>query len=131
MRELQETYQLNNIPVTDTVSVVVEVPTGVSSMGFAPTPVIPDTPYLPDDLVEPKVLWERTAGIDPYIPMARLDYLPRWQEGVQYNQFSYYTWQSNEIRFMPCNQANDIKMDYIRRLFITLDDEDARVLCLR
>ncbi len=124
LRELQELYELNNIPVTDSHSVAVEVPAGIDFVGFAPTPPIVDTPYLPDDLIEPKVVWERQAGVNPYTPMTRLDYLPRYQEGVEYNQFLYFTWQSNEIRFLPANQANDIKLDYIRRLFITLDDED-------
>lgn len=124
LRELQEQYELNNIPVTDTVSTEVDVVAGVSSLGFSPDPPIVDTVYLPDDLIEPKVVWERQSGVNPYTPMTRLDYLPRYQEGVQYNQFLYFTWQSNELRFLPANQDNDIKLDYIKSLFATVDDED-------
>jgi hypothetical protein len=124
LRELQELYELNNVPVTDNVSAEVEVLAGIDHIGFSPDMPVVDTPYLPDDLIEPKVVWERSAGINPYTPMIRLDYLPRYQEGQDYNQFLYFTWQSNEIRFLPANQDNDVKLDYIRSLFPTVTDED-------
>lgn len=120
LRELQELFELNNVPVTDTVSAEVEVLAGVDHIGFSPTPPIVDTPYLPNDLIEPKVVWEREHDVNPYTPMTRLDYLPRYQEGVEYNQFLYFTWQANELRFLPANQDNDIKLDYTRSLFPTV-----------
>ncbi len=49
--------------------------------------------------------------------MTRVDALPRWQEGVELNQFIWFTWQSQELRFLPTNQDNQLKMDYIRDLF--------------
>ncbi len=127
LRELQEIFQLNNIPVTDTVSAVINVPAGITAVGFSPAIVVPNTPYLPDDLIEPKMLWEREEDINPFVPMTKLDMLPRQQEGVELNQFIWYTWQSNEIRFMAANQDNDIKMDYIRRLFVTVTDADDEI----
>ena len=125
LQELQETFEHNNIPVTDTVtSDPIDVPAGVIAIGFEPDMPVVDTPYLPDDFIEPKVLWERQSGVDPYTPMTKLDFLPRYMEGVEINQFIYFTWQSQEIRFLAANQDNQIKMDYIRSLFAQFTDTD-------
>lgn len=125
LQELQEYFELNNVPVTDTVtSDPITVPANVIFIGFPPDSPISNTPYLPTNLVEPKVLWSRAAGVDPYVPMQRVDFLPRWEEGVEIQYALQYTWQSQEIRFLPCNQINQIKMDYIRFLFEQLDIDD-------
>jgi len=123
LQELQEYFELNNIPVTDTVtSSPIDVDAGQIAIGFSPTIPVVDTPYLPNDLIEPKVVWERQSGINPYVMMTRVDFLPRWQEGVEINQFIFYTWQSQEIRVLAANQDNQIKLDYIRNLFSTVAD---------
>jgi hypothetical protein len=122
LQELQEYFELNNVPVTDTFSALINVPAGTTSIGFAPAVPVPNTPYLPNNLVEPKLLWERAEGIDPYTPMSRVDFLPRYMDGVELNQFIYYVWQSQEIRVIAANQDNDIKMDYIRFLFAQFTD---------
>ena len=116
LNELKELFELNNVPVTDTVSTALTVLQGRTEMGFAPTvPLAID--YLPSDLIEPKVVWEREYNVEPYVPMTKVDFLPRWQEGVLINQFIWYTWQSQEIRFLAANQDNQLKFDYIRDLF--------------
>lgn len=128
LQELQEYFELNNIPATDTVtSTPITVLASQVAIGFAPVPPIVLTPYLPDDLIEPKVVWERQFGIDPYTPMTRLDFLPRYMEGVEINQFIYFTWQSQEIRVLPANQNNQIKIDYVRNLFQPFIDETDEV----
>lgn len=125
LQELQEYFELNNIPVTDTVTATgIVVPAGVDHIGFSPDMPVTDTPYLPDDLIEPKVLWERQYGVNPYVPMSKLDFLPRYMQGVEIPQFLYFTWQSQEIRVLPANQDNEIKMDYIRNLFNEFKDTD-------
>lgn len=124
LQELQEYFQLNNIPSTDTFSAVMDIPAGVDHIAFSPDMPVTDTPYLPDDLIEPKLLWQRADGIDPYLPMSRADVLPRYLAGQEINQFGVYTWQDQEIRFLPANQDNQIKMDYIRALFVEFTDED-------
>lgn len=123
LRELQEYYELNNMPVTDTVSTVIEVPAGTTAVGYEPAVPVPNTPYLPDDLIEPKIVWERQHDVDPFIIMNKVDFLPRWQEGVELNQFIWYTWQSQQIRVLAANQANDLKLDYTRNLFSEIEDE--------
>lgn len=124
LQELQEYFELNNIPVTDTItSNPIDIAAGITSIGFSPSTPVPGTSYLPNDLIEPKVVWERESGVDPYSMMTRVDFLPRWQEGIEINQFLQYTWQSQEIRFLACNQDNQIKIDYIRNLFATISNE--------
>lgn len=113
LQELQESYELNEMPVTDTISAVMIVAAGLDHISFTAQ----GTLILPNDLVEPQVLWERATGVNPYIPMTKVDLLPRYMEGTTIPEFIYYTWQANEIRFLAASQANDIKMDYIRNLF--------------
>jgi hypothetical protein len=118
LQELQEIFELNNVPVTDTItSSPIIVPINIAFIGFPPAVPIGGTPYLPTDLIEPKVVWERQTGVDPYVPMTKLDFLPRYMSGTEISQFIYYTWQSQEIRILATNQINDIKIDYIRSLF--------------
>lgn len=128
LQELQEYFELNNIPATDTItSDPITVLAGQKAIGFAPVPPIVLTPYLPDDLIEPKVVWERQFENDPYVPMSRLDFLPRYMEGVEIPQFIFFTWQSQEIRVLAANQDNQIKIDYIRNLFQPFVDETDEV----
>jgi hypothetical protein len=125
LQELQELFELNNIPVTDTVtSTPIEVPAGVDFIGFAPDPPIANTPYLPDRIIEPKVVWVSQAGENQYYNIQRLDFLPRYDEGVLINQILAFVWQSQEIRFLPANADNDVKLDYIRDIFGTVGDEN-------
>ena len=124
LQELREYYALHNIPVTEEVSAVINIPTGEVAIvynGLAPTP------SLPNDMVEPLQLWERQEGIDPFIPMTKRDFLPHQLEGVETNQFIFYVWQKNEIRFLPANQDNDIKIDYIRQLFTDVVNESSQL----
>jgi len=116
LQELRELYELNSIPVTEQVSSVIQVNKGVTAIIYNAAGT-PNNPKLPDDMVEPLQLWERQRGIDPYVPMTRKDFLPHNLEGVETNRFIYYVWQAQQIRFLPSNQDNDIKIDYIRQLF--------------
>jgi hypothetical protein len=116
MQELQEIFELNNIPVTDTnTSSAISLVAGSTSVGFAA-----GSPTLPSDLIEPKIVWQRQTGIDPYVPMTRVDFLPRYISGITTNQFINYAWQSQEIRFLPANTNIEIVIDYIRKLFIPI-----------
>lgn len=123
LQELQEEFELNEVPVVDTISVVIPVDSDVDHIGFNN----PAGPELPKDLIEPQILWERVRNENPYTPMSKVDSLPRYMEGVEINQFINYTWQSQEIRFLPSNRNNDIKMDYIRNLFNKITGEDDEI----
>lgn len=123
LQDLQEHYEQNEIPVTATRSAVITIPSGTSSLAFAAS----GSPRLPDDLIEPSVLWERTSGIDPYTLMTRVNVLDLGLAGSEISQFIWYVWENNEIRFFVANTDIDIKMDYTKNLFGTVAS-DATVI---
>jgi hypothetical protein len=115
LQELQEIFELNDIPVTQvTSSPPLSVPIGTSVIGFGTTPA------LPSDLVEPKLVWERPLNLNPYVPMNKVDFLPQQLAGVPINQFIWYVWQKQQIEVLPATQINEIKIEYVRFLFATI-----------
>jgi hypothetical protein len=123
MQELQEYFELNNIPVTQEVSAVIPVNPGVTAITFDAAGTAA-SPKLPDDLVEPAQVWERTHNIDPFIPMTKRDYLPHYLEGIQTEQYIYYVWEDQQIKFLPSISFNDIKIDYVRQIFNNIPNLD-------
>lgn len=123
LQELQEHFELNNIPVTEDTSAVIQMNAGQTQIVYNGVGV----PTLPNNFVEPAQLWERLRNTDPYIPMTRRDYLPHYLEGIQNNQFIYFTWNSQKIQVIPCIQNNDIKIDYVIQLFENLVDENSLI----
>ncbi len=117
LQELQEIFELNDVPITGTVtSSPMIVLAGIDHISYTTQAGL----ILPSDLIEPQILWERTKNINPYIPMSKVSYLPRYMEGTLIPQLLFYTWEAQEIRFLPANQDNDVKMDYTRNLFTTI-----------
>src|SRR3990172_11627071 len=114
LRELQEYFELHNAPVTQSqTGFISAIPAGTTIIGFSTTPA------LPADLIEIEQAWERNAGINPWAPMARQDYLPHYMEGAPTNAFIWWSWQQNQIEVLPSTSINDIKLDYVRTLFAT------------
>ena len=123
LAELQEIYQANNIPVTDQTSAIIEVdaaPSGIVSVVFDDSILTPTV--LPTDLEEIKVAWESPRDLNQWTMMTRLDFLPQYQIGAQINQFVYYQWATNALKVLAANADNDIKLDYIRSLFVEITD---------
>jgi hypothetical protein len=121
LAELQEIYQVNNLPVTDQTSAVINVPTasaGIVSIGFTGTA----GRILPTDMLELKVVWESPEGLNQWTPMTRVDTLPQWQIGAQISNFGIYQWATNALKVLAANADNDIKLDYIRSLFTEVTD---------
>jgi len=123
LQELQEEFELNDIPVTAATSAVINCPSGTETIEFGVSPL----PELPSDLIEPQKLWERTEGIDPWIPMTKVDAIPLFMEGVEINQFIFWVWESQMIKLLPTDQDNDIKMEYTRNLFTPVVDETSPI----
>lgn len=121
--ELREKFELNNIPVTETSSEEIDMAAGETEIEFGNLV----GPSLPDDLVEPQQLWEKNTGIDPYIPMTKLDYLPHYLAGAPTNQFIYWVWQEQKIKMLPSTANNTIKIDYIKQLFMEVVDENTPI----
>jgi hypothetical protein len=119
LAELQEHYEANNVPVTDQTSAIIEV--DAASEGFVEVSFDDGTaiaPFLPDDLIEPKVVWESPRDLNQFTIMTKIDYLPQYQIGAQINQFVFYQWASNQLKMIAANANNDLKLDYVRSLFI-------------
>jgi hypothetical protein len=120
LQELQETYELNEAPVTQDVSAIIEVDAGVVTVGYSPTPPIANTPYLPDDLIEPAMLWESPRDANIWIPMTRVDVLPYYTEGSEISQLVWYVWEASQLKFLASNADNDVKLNYTKYLFATV-----------
>lgn len=126
LQELEEYYELNNIPSTDQLSAVIQVNSNVTEIAFNAAGTAAD-PKLPDDLIEPQKLWERQRDINPFVPMTKVDGLPQSMFGIEISQFQIYVWEANEIRFFTANRNNDIKLEYIRNLFTLPTDENSTI----
>lgn len=120
--ELQEVFELNNIPVTNATSSVINVPAGITEIGFEPATV--GDPVLPSGLVEIQNLWESLEDQEAWTPVTRVEFLP---QGVSVNgspvtYFSVYAWQDQKIKLLESSQDNDLKLDYIKSLFTELSE---------
>jgi hypothetical protein len=113
LNELQELFELNNIPVTNEESAQITLAAGITVVSFT------STPALPANLVEIQRLWERFSGVIPYIPMTRKEFIPKSQEDQQITQFLIWAWIDQEIRLIAATAAIDIKIDYIKSIFAT------------
>jgi len=120
LQDLRKDLQLNNSPVTNKVSAVIQIDAGVTSVGFGTV-----DPKLPDDLIEIQQLWERPRDDDPYIPMRRMEFLPLYIEGTETNQWLIWAWIDNAIKLPVANADNDLKIDYIKDMFSAVEDENS------
>lgn len=121
LSDLRKSLELNNSPVTEETSAVIALNSGVEAIGFNTTPA------LPSDLIEIQKLWISPRGINQWVPMKRKDYLPHYLEGAEISEWLIWTWISNQIRFLPANADNDIKIDYIKTLFSDIMDENSQL----
>lgn len=124
LQELEEEFELNDIPVTAATSTTINCPEGTTEIAFNVGPALPE---LPDDLVEPQKLWERAEGVDPWVPMTKVDALPLYMEGVEIPQFQFWCWESQKIKLLEASQDNDIKLEYTRYLFTPVVDENSTI----
>lgn len=108
--ELQEIFELNDIPVTEDTSAIITVPSGSPAIGYN------TTPPLPSNLIEIKNLWESTSGLSSYTPMYKVGAFKPYNN-VPVNSFGFYIWNSQEIRVLPALGAIDLKIDYVKALF--------------
>lgn len=123
LNELQEKYELNGISSTQSTSSEIDYPAGSTTISFGAI----STPALPNDLVEPQQLWEQNAGIIPYVPMTKREYLPRYLEGIVTSRVTWWTWSQQQIVTLPSDVDNTIKIDYIGLLFQPLVDQTSQI----
>lgn len=119
LRELQEHFQLNNVPVTNqTESTPITVPIGTKlisprdGLGKGPAP------NYPNDLVEIRGLYERLAGTtNPFINLTKRDFLPHTIDDLPTEALMYWAWEGQVIKFIGATTPREIRIDYIRTLF--------------
>ena len=116
LRDLQEEFELNSIPVTEETSVAITIPSGTTKVPFG------GNPGLPANLIEINQLWESVSGQETWTPMFKRDYIPQYMVGLEYARFRIWAWKDNAIELLPCSQDNDIKLNYIKSLFPTVTD---------
>jgi len=112
--ELQEYFELNNIPSTNEVSDILTVGIGVTVIGFSNT-----NPQLPQNLIEIQRLWESPTGTNNFIPLTKKEFLPHYLENNPISQFLLWAWIDQEIHLIAANAIIDLKIDYIKSIFMT------------
>lgn len=124
LKELEELFEQNNIPITNEVSAVITVPIAQHEIGFPPNPPVPPTVYLPTNLIEIQRIWESDTGQRQWTPLVKKDFLPHYYEGTDQNRFLIWSWYGQAIHLNTVNTILDLKIDYIRSLFAPLIDAD-------
>jgi hypothetical protein len=112
INELQEIFELNNIPVTNEDSTTIAVPAGTSAIGYLTTPA------LPADLIEIQELFESPTGQEAWIPVTKREFITAAIVGnTPLTIFGVWAWLDQQIRVRPAVNAIDIKLNYIKYLF--------------
>ena len=116
--ELQETFELNGIPVTNETSAAITIPSNpakiVVDIGFDTSPA------LPSDLIEIQQLWESPTGLNQWTRVIKMEFVPNYlKDGVQISQFLIWALEKGRIKLLMANQLNDLKIDYTASMFNT------------
>lgn len=125
LKELEEHFQLNNVPVTDQTSAGIVVTAGIKSINDFESGV---PPYYPQDLVEIRGLYERLSGsTDPFIPISKRDFLPHGIDDLQTDTLQYWAWEDQKIKFIGATLDREVKIDYIKSLFPEITNQAALI----
>ena len=117
--ELQEYFQLNNIPITNqTTSPGITVNIGIKAINPTDGPGVITAPNYPVDLVEIQGLWERLAGsTDPYVPMTQREFISHSLDDILVDSLIYWIFEDQRIKFIGATTAREVKIDYIKSIF--------------
>ena len=112
--DLQETFELNNIPTTNKTSALINVTAGIDAIGFSTTPA------LPTGLIEIQQLWESPEGLNQWTKITKNTFIPHYlEDGTTISQFLIWAWVDQQIKLIAANADIDIKLDYIQSIFST------------
>lgn len=126
--ELQNEYQLDNIPLYNAVSAIISIPVGTTAINAVDGPGGGAAPNLPADIVEIQGLYERLTGSnDPFIPMVHRDFLPHALDGLPTEALQYWSYLGQTIQFIGATTPRDVKMDYLKSI-ITTDVVQATII---
>lgn len=116
--KLLEELERNNVPATDETAEYITVLAGqtkVMPSGSA------EGPHYPSDLVDIRKLSERLLGTsDTFIIMNPQNFL---NERALTTALIDYSWRGQEIKFIGATTDREIKLDYVREIVHTVNDE--------
>jgi hypothetical protein len=119
--ELQEIFELNNIPVTQASTVEIDIDVGTTQVN----PVEDPAPNYPANLIEIQQIWERLQGsTQPYLPMTKRDFLPHYLQDQNVDALVFWVWNEQRIKFMGATTDREIRLDYIFAIFPDTDELD-------
>jgi hypothetical protein len=126
--ELQEYFQLNNVPVTNQTSAAITVTSGttmicpIDGVGAGPSP------HYPADLVEIQGIYERLAGTtNPFVPITRREFMPHPIDDLPADSLMYWIWEDQRIKFIGATLDREVKLDYIKTLFPQVTNQAAMI----
>ena len=104
--ELQETMELNNVPMTNEVSSILAVTVGITDIGGSTGPA------LPADLIEIQGAYERMTGSnEDFQIMSKVEFLPPFVVTVE--ALIYWAWTDQTIQFLGATTNRDVRLNYI------------------
>lgn len=118
--ELQEAFELNNIPVTNQTATPtpITIPVGTTVIGPVDGVGATAPPNYPTDLVEIQGLYERLAGSnDPFVPIHQREFLPHALDNIPTEALQYWIFQDQQIKFIGATTPREVKIDYIKAIF--------------
>lgn len=118
LNELQEEFELNNIPVTNATNVAVAVIAGTTSINPIDGVGAGPSPNYPNNLIDIQQVWERLNGSsEPYIPVGQVEFLPHSLDDITVSELQYWAFKEQRIVFAAASTDRQVKIDYIARLF--------------
>lgn len=111
--ELQETLELNNVPMTNELSAVIPITTVMTDIGGTTGPA------LPTDLIEIQGIYERQTGTsNDFSLLTKVEFLPLFTQLTA--NLVYWTWQKQIVQFLGATTNRDVKLNYIGAVLATI-----------
>lgn len=112
LMELEEIFELNDIPITGDKSGVILVPDGMTEIGFSTNPA------LPQNLIEVQELWESEPNLGRWLPVGRRDSLSPFTDSTTF--FRVWKWNGDAIELPAASADIDLKIKYLGSIFSTI-----------
>lgn len=124
LTELREFLVLNDVPVVDTKSAVISVPSGSTSINYDATA---PAPSLPDDMVEPIKVWQKGVGTSGYSEVPIVRSLSEVYNGITTSDIIEVVWAGQALQFNSISGAVEVKLDYLAQVVPPVEDEDSDI----
>lgn len=123
LTELREFLALNDVPVVNTKSALIAIPSGTSFLGY--DGILP-VKSLPDDMIEPVQVWQNTGG-SGYSPIPIVKLLSSAYDGIATAGIIEVVWAGQALRFNTTSGIVNIKIDYLAQVVSPVVDETSSI----